>query len=90
MASVRELKKDINFVIGDFIEAIYQWENETQKNESDEGNVLIDKAIGVFDDLMQKVHLKDVDNTKAHFQSIRQDLEENATKLAEELTKLAK
>lgn len=88
MASVRDLKKDINFVVGDFIEAVYQWEVDTQNIESEEGNALIDKAIGVFDELMQKVHSKNETDTKAHFRSIRKDLEAKATNLIEELNKL--
>ncbi|NKI33441.1 hypothetical protein [Croceivirga thetidis] len=90
MASIRELKKDINFVLGDFIEAVYKWEANTKNKESEEGNALIDKAIGAFDDLMQKVHAKGVENNKAHFKSIREDLESKATGLIEELNKLSK
>lgn len=89
MASVRELKKDINFVLGDFIEAVYIWENDTDNKNSDEGNALIDKAIGVFDELMQKVNQNGVENTKAHFKAIRQDLAKKTTSLIEELNKLA-
>lgn len=89
MASVRELKKDINFVLGDFIEAVYIWENDTNNKNSDEGNALIDKAIGVFDELMQKVNQNGVENTKAHFKAIRQDLANKTTSLIEELNKLA-
>ncbi len=88
MASVRDLKKDINFVLGDFIEAVYQWEVDANVKNSDEGNALIDKAIGVFDELMQKVHQKDVENAKTHFKAIRTELEEKATGLVEELNKL--
>ena len=90
MASIRELKKDINFVLGDFIEAVYRWESNTQNSESTEGNALIDKAIGAFDDLMKKVHAKGVEDSKAHFKSIREDLEAKATNLIEELNKLSK
>lgn len=88
MASVRELKKDINFVLGDFIEAVYQWELDSNNANSDEGNALIDKAIGVFDELMQKIHQKDVENAKSHFTEIRTDLATKATNLIEELGKL--
>ena len=38
MASVRDLKKDINYVLGDIIEAVYIWEltnpeKDTKKSE---------------------------------------------------------
>ncbi len=90
MASIRDLKKDINFVLGDIIEAVYVWEAGSNNKDSDEGTVVIDKAIAVFDDLMGKVHQKDVEDNKAHFKSIRDELEDKATELIKELNKLAK
>ena len=90
MASVRDLKKDINFVVGDFIEAVYRWEQDNGNQNSDEGNALIDKAIGAFDELMQQVNQKGVENSKAHFNSVRKNMEDKATKLIEELNKIAK
>ncbi len=89
MASIRDLKKDINFVLGDIIEAVYQWEAATDNTNSDEGSAIIDKSIQAFDELMDKVHQKDVDNRKTHFKSIRTALEEKATALIGDLNKLA-
>jgi len=89
MASIRDLKKDINFVLGDIIEAVYQWEAATDNTNSTEGSTIIDKSILVFDELMGKVHQKDVENKKAHFKSVRLELEEKATALIEDLNKLA-
>lgn len=89
MASIRDLKKDINFVLGDIIEAVYQWEAATSNIDSKEGSTIIDKSIQVFDELMGKVHQKDVADKKAHFKSIRADLEEKATSLIGDLNKLA-
>ncbi|PWL37297.1 hypothetical protein DKG77_16115 [Flagellimonas aquimarina] len=89
MASIRDLKKDVNFVLGDIIEAVYIWEAGSNNKDSEEGTVLIDKAIAVFDELMDKIHQKDVDNSKTHFKDIRSQLEEKATQLVEELNKLA-
>lgn len=89
MPSIRDLKKDINFVLGDIIEAVYIWEAGSGNKESEEGTVIIDKAITIFDELMDKVHQKDVENRKAHFREIRNELEEKATQLVEELNSLA-
>lgn len=89
MASIRDLKKDINFVLGDIIEAVYQWEAATDNSNSDEGSSIIDKSIQAFDDLMSQVHQKEVTDKKAHFKSIRAALEEKATGLIVELNKLA-
>lgn len=89
MASIRDLKKDINFVLGDIIEAVYEWEAATNNTNSDKGNAIIDKSIDAFDELMNQVHQKEVTDNKAHFKAIRNSLEEKATALVEDLNKLA-
>ncbi|WP_422859315.1 hypothetical protein ACOKFD_18920 [Flagellimonas sp. S174] len=89
MASIRDLKKDVNFVLGDIIEAVYIWEAGSDKKNSEEGSVIIDKAIMAFDELMSKIHQKEVDDKKIHFKDIRSQLEVKATQLVEELNKLA-
>ncbi|MEM9001591.1 MAG: hypothetical protein AAGB24_15120 [Bacteroidota bacterium] len=88
MASIRDLKKDINFVLGDIIDAVYVWEAATHNENSKEGSEIIDKAIAIFDDLLQRVHQKEVTDKKSHFDGIRADLETKTTELVEELNKL--
>ena len=34
MANIRDLKKDINYVLGDIIEAVYLWELTNPKKET--------------------------------------------------------
>lgn len=89
MASIRELKKDINYVLGDIIGEVQDWEAETGNYGSDEGSVLIDKTIEVFDTLMNKVHQKEVENAKAHYAGIRKELVSSAVSLTEEINKLS-
>ncbi len=89
MASIRDLKKDINFVLGDIIEAVYFWEASTKSKDSKDGSKIIDKAIVIFDDLIVKVNKKDVDNRSKHLASVRKELEEKASGLIDELNKLS-
>jgi hypothetical protein len=81
MANVKNLKKDINFVLGDIIEAVYLFEMSTTGKPTAETNALIDEAIASFDDLITKVNAKKVENKKAHFKQINQDLEQAANQL---------
>lgn len=87
MASIRDLKKDINYVLGDIIEAVYLVE-ATNNKDSKEGNEIIDRAISTFDELIAKVNKKDVDNRQAHLKEVRKELEVKAGALVEELNKL--
>ncbi|MBT8313406.1 MAG: hypothetical protein KJP26_03005 [Maribacter sp.] len=88
MASIRDLKKDINFVLGDIIEAVYIVEAANNKEDSKEGAKIIDSAIETFDDLIAKVNDKKVDKRQAHLKKVRQELEKKATSLVEQLNKM--
>ena len=88
MASIRDLKKDINNVLGDIIEAVYITDAANNKQDSKEGSAIIDEAIATFDGLIAEVNKKDVDSKKKHFKQVRQDLESKAVELAEKVSKL--
>ncbi len=88
MANVKNLKKDINYVIGDIIEAIYLHEMATTGKPSAESDALIEEAIASFDVLIAKVNAKNVENKKAHFTQINKDLEEVANQLVGKINAL--
>lgn len=88
MANKRDLKKDINYVLGDIIEAVYIWEYANTDKDTKKSEAVIDEAIATFDDLIAKVNDRSVENKKAHFKSINQDLEEKGRALIEKINKL--
>lgn len=88
MASVRNLKKDINYVLGDIIEAVYMWEIATGGKPTEKSEALIDEAIVIFDSLVAKVNAKNVENKKEHFRNINKELEDSAKQLVEKINAL--
>lgn len=88
MAAIKNLKKDIHNTLGDLIEACYVWEFTTADSDATKAQEIIDEAIASFDSLMDKIHVKDVENKKAHFKSIKAELETVANALAEKVNKL--
>ncbi len=88
MASIKNLKKDINYVLGDIIEECYTWELLNPKTDSKDTEAIIDEAILAFDSLVEKVNMKNVENKKAHFKNITLELEEEANNLLEKINKL--
>ena len=86
MASIKNLKKDINYVLGDVIE--YTLDVSILKNESKKGEEIIDEAIETFDTLIAKVNAKNVENKKAHYKAIHQELETEAKSLIEKVNSL--
>ncbi len=83
MASIKNLKKDINYVLGDVIE--YTLDVSTLKNEPKKGDEIIDEAIETFDALIAKINAKNVENKKAHYKEINQELETKARALVEKI-----
>jgi len=87
MANVRDLKKDINYVLGDIIEAVYIWEYSNTDKDTKNSEAIIDEAIETFDDLIAKVNTKS-ENPKAHFKAINSELETKGRALIEKINKL--
>ena len=88
MGNVRDLKKDINYVLGDIIEAVYVWEYTNTSKDTKKSEAIIDEAIETFDGLIAKVNDKKVENKKAHFKAINAELETKGRALIEKINKL--
>ena len=87
--SIRDLKKDINYVFGDIIEAVYIWEYANPSTDMKKSGAIIDESIAAFDELITKVNDKSVENRKAHLKSVSKDLEDRGRALIEKLNKLS-
>jgi len=88
MASIKNLKKDINYVLGDIIEECYTWEILNPNADKKATETIIDEAIESFDNLIEKVNAKNVESSKAHFKAINNELEETAHKLLDKINNL--
>ncbi|MDI9312052.1 MAG: hypothetical protein QM535_17695 [Limnohabitans sp.] len=88
MGSVKNLKKDINYVIGDIIEAVYLYEMTSTGRPTEATNGIIDEAIATFDGLIKKVNAKNVENKKSHYKQINKDLEVAANQLVGKINAL--
>ena len=86
MASIKNLKKDINYVLGDVIE--YALDVSILKNEPKKGDEIIDEAIDTFDSLIAKVNAKNVENKKVHYKAINEELETEAKNLVAKINSL--
>jgi len=88
MASVKQLKKDINNSIGSFIEDIYIWELTNPKADIKKSNLLIDESLLLFDVLIKEVNLSKVEKTKLHFNSVKDQLNSGLEKMDNKLQNL--
>ena len=88
MASIRDLKKDINNVLGDIIEAVFLLEDTKDQPESKEGTAIVESAIATFDKLIVKVNDRNVEDRSAHLKKVRAELEKEAKALIAKVNKL--
>ena len=88
MANLRDLKKDINFVLGDIIDATYMHEAINPETAGEKTEAIIDEAISTFDVLMAKVSDRKVENRKAHLKGVRVELQTKAASLVEKINAL--
>ena len=88
MASVKNLKKEINYVLGDIVNIVYIWEMSTTGKTTEASDKLIDEIYETFDALMTKANVKDVENKKAHFKQIRKEYEAAANQFVAKINEL--
>ena len=88
MANKRDLKKDINYVFGDILDAVYYWELENTQKPTKDSEAIIEEAFAGFDELIARVNDRSVEDSKVHFKSINRDLESKGRALIERINKL--
>ena len=88
MASVKNLKKDLNNIIGEIIQNINLWQLENPDKDVKKSEKLIDECFDVFDNIIKKIHKKDVTDVNKHFKNISLELTDIASDLVKKFNKL--
>ncbi len=90
MASVRDLKRDINYVLGDIIDAVSIWELTNPEKDTKKSQAIIEEAITTFDELIVKVNDRSVAKAdkKTHYKEVNQELETRGRKLIDKINAL--
>lgn len=89
MASIRKFKKEINDVLSGIIEDCYVCQLEGDDKVSQKAEKVIDEAITTFDDLIAKLHQKDVADQKAHLKGLKASLIDKSTALSAKIEELS-
>jgi hypothetical protein len=93
MASIRELKKDIDYLIFEVISDCFVFSNVHPDNKSDELSALISDAVAFRNELIARVNNPDgKDNpkiVKAYYKSVEKDLITGVDKLFERLSTIS-
>ena len=84
MASIRNLKKEINCVLGDIIDAVLF----TGTANTEEGKKLLGETLKSYDGLMDKFAEKTAENKGVHFKNLRKQFQVKAGELIQKLNSL--
>jgi hypothetical protein len=85
MANIRDLKKDINYVLGEIIEMAMDWEKANPDEYKSKTAAIIDEAITAFDSFSSRIYDKGVENKRMHYRAIVSDLEVKGNELIAKL-----
>ena len=88
MASVKNLKKEINYVLGDILNIVYIWEMTSTGKPTELSEALVGDIYDTFDALMVKVNQKNVDNKKAHYKLVKAEFEVAANQFVAKVNEL--
>ena len=89
MPSIKFLKKEINNSIGEIIEDVYTWQLSNPDADLKKSDLIIDKAISIFDDLILKIHENRKEGKNNGFKIIKEDLNSAIVELNNSLSKLS-
>ncbi|MEK9531240.1 MAG: hypothetical protein VWZ86_07215 [Flavobacteriaceae bacterium] len=88
MANIRDLKKDINHVLGEIIEMAMDWEKANPDGDKSKSAAIVDEAIATFDAFSARIYQKDIKDKRAHYRSLVNDLEAKGNELLAKLNAL--
>ena len=88
MANKRDLKKEINYVLGEIMGYVEDWEKSNSNESTKESNAILDDTYDTFLEFIGRVNDRSVEDKKAHFKAIRNDLEAKGRALIDRINKL--
>ena len=88
--NLRDIKKDIEYVLGAFIDdcSVFATVNPKASDEDLEG--LFEEAVDLYNELKDKVNAKVEGSKKAHFTALRKEILDRTDALYEKLSEVVK
>ncbi|MBR4409071.1 MAG: hypothetical protein IKW89_04425 [Bacteroidales bacterium] len=88
--NLRDIKKDIEYVIGAFIDDCSLFSSVNTKADDEALGALLDDAINLYNDLKDKVNMKGEGKKGEYFASLRKELLEKTDELYAKLSDVVK
>lgn len=88
MASIKNLKQDLNNAVGEIIEGSMLQQvigdEKSQKNAEE----LVDESIAFFDEMISEINIKKVENRSKHLKEVNQKIDKKLEELVKKLNQL--
>lgn len=88
MASIKNLKQDLNNAVGEIIEGSMLQQvigdEKSQKNAEE----LVYESIAFFDEMISEINIKKVENRSKHLKEVNQKIDKKLEELVEKLNQL--
>lgn len=89
--NLREFKKDIEYVLGAFIDDCSVFANFNPQAPEDELSKLLDEAVDLYNELKDKVNAKGIEGSKrVYYNNLRQEVLTRTDTLYEKLSAVVK
>ena len=88
--NIRDIKKDIEYVVGAFVDDCALFLTVNPGKNADEIANLIDKAVDLYNELRDKVNAPVEGDKKSYFNAIRKEMLEKTDSLYDELSEAVK
>ena len=88
--NLRDIKKDIEYVLGAFIDDCSVFATVNPNASDEELGGLLDEAVDLYNELKDKVNAKVEGSKKAHFTALRKEVLDRTDALYEKLSEVVK
>lgn len=89
MASIRNFKKEINYVLGELIDAVTIWELTTGKENSQQASQIVNDIIATYDSYVEKINNKEERKKAGYFKSLKKAFHTDAVSIIEKINGLS-
>jgi|GEM_PF-1340434 len=85
MGSIRNLKKEINHVLGDILDAAEVNLEMAEAVTQEQADAFSEEVYATYDKLIENVNNKKVENRRAHIKAVKKEFEEKANSFVEQI-----
>jgi len=88
MASIRNLKRDLNYVTSDIIEAAYLHQIVNPDEDHTKSDQIVEDAISNFNEFIVEINNREVENRGAHLKKVNKEVEAKSNDLVKRVNEL--